>query len=50
MKFWKLLCAAGCIGFLLVLFLAYLMQGPGSVTNNSDPNAPRPAAHIPIAN
>jgi hypothetical protein len=49
MKFWKLLCAAGCIGFLLILFLAYLMQGPGSVTNNADPNAPRLAPPIPIA-
>lgn len=50
MKFWKLLCAAGCIGFLLILLLAYLIQGTGGNSSNPDPNAPRPAAHIPIAN
>jgi len=50
MKFWKLLRAAGCLGFLLILLLAFLMQGSGGGTNNSDPNAPRTAAPIPIAN
>jgi hypothetical protein len=50
MKFWKLLCAAGGIGFLLILLLALLLQGSGSGSNNSDPNAPRLAAPIPIAN
>jgi hypothetical protein len=50
MKFWKLLCAAGCVGFLLILFLAFLVQGPSSASTNSDPNAPRPAPAIPIAN
>lgn len=50
MKFWKLLCAAGCLGFMVILLLAYLMQGPGSNSNNFDPNAPRLAAPIPIAN
>jgi hypothetical protein len=50
MKFWKLLCAAGCLGFVLILLLAYLAEGPGSATNNSDPNAPRPAPSILIPN
>jgi hypothetical protein len=51
MKFWKLLCALGCIGFLLVLVLAYVMQDPaGSSQNNGGPDAPRPAPHIPAFN
>jgi hypothetical protein len=49
MKFWKLLCAAGCIGFLLILLLASLTQGPGG-NDRSDLNGPRLAPHIPIAN
>jgi hypothetical protein len=49
MKFWKLLCAAGCVGFLLILLLALLTQGP-SGTDRYDPNGPRTAPHIPIAN
>lgn len=50
MKFWKLLCAAGVLGFMAILLTAYLMQGPGSNLNSTDPNAPRPAPPIPMPN
>lgn len=51
MKFWKLLCAVGCVGFLLVLLLAYVAVGrTEGGPNNDDPTPPRPAPRIPVAN
>jgi hypothetical protein len=50
MKLWKLLCALGCLGFLLVLVVAYALQDPGNGQPNSGPDAPRAAPHIPAFN
>jgi hypothetical protein len=50
MKFWKLLCAVGFFGLLLLLLLGYAMQDPEDRSSNRGANGPRSAPSITTGN